>query len=177
MPGLIGADGFRRVAEAALGLEGVDGVEVVFMHDWGGLTRFASSEIHQSTFREDTDLRVRVVSQGRVGVAATNQFTPEGAVKAARSAKEMAEVVAPDPLWPGLAPAAAVPEVDRYVEATAEATPERRAAAVADLIARCDPGFTAAGAPTRRRPPSSGWPPRRASSAGPRPRRRRSPRS
>lgn len=146
MPGLIGADGFREVAEAALGLGGVDGVEVLFLHEWGGLTRFAKSQIHQSTFREDTGLRVRVVSKNRVGVAATNDFTPKGALEAAKSAKEMAEVVAADPMWPGLAPAGAVPEVDRFFEGTAGSSPESRAAAVADLIGQCPSGFTAAGA-------------------------------
>ncbi len=146
MPGLIGADGFYDVADAALELDGVDGVEVLFMHDWGGLTRFASSEIHQSTFREDTELRVRVVSGGRIGVAAANVFTREGAVRAARSAKEMAEIVAPDPHWPGLAPVADVTPLDRYVDATADASPEWRADAVAGLIGQCAPGFGAAGA-------------------------------
>ena len=74
------------------------------MHEWGGLTRFANSVIHQSTFREDTGLRVRVVSRNRSGVASSNDFTERGAREAAASAKEMAEVAAPDPLFPGLAP-------------------------------------------------------------------------
>ena len=146
MPELLGADGFAPVADAALELTGVDGVEVLFMHEWGGLTRFAKSEIHQSTNREDTGLRVRVVSKGRVGVAATNECTPEGARKAAQSAKEMAEIVGPDPLWPGLGPVAPTPQVDRFFEGTANASPEMRAEAVADLIGACAPGFTAAGA-------------------------------
>jgi predicted Zn-dependent protease len=146
MPELLGADGFAPVADAALELAGVDGVEVLFLHEWGGLTRFAKSEIHQSTNREDTGLRVRVVSKGRVGVAATNECTPEGARKAAQSAKEMAEIVGPDPLWPGLGPVAPTPQVDRFFEGTANASPDMRAEAVADLIGTCAPGFTAAGA-------------------------------
>jgi PmbA protein len=146
MPGLIGPDAFGRVADAALELPGADGIEVLFMHDWGGLTRFAGSQIHQSTFREDTQLRVRVVIGGRIGVAAANVFTPRGARKAAESASEMAGIVAPDPMWPGLAPAAGFTAVDRYSEPTAGASPEFRAAAVADLVERCAPGFTAAGA-------------------------------
>ncbi len=147
MPGLIGPDRFREIAQGALELTGVDGVEVLFMHDWGGLTRFAKSEIHQSTFREDTGIRVRVVTNGHVGVAAANVATPEGALRAAKSAKEMAEVVAADPMWPGLAPPADVPQVDgRYDETTAGWSPETRADAVAQLIGRCEPGFTAAGA-------------------------------
>ncbi|HWC70613.1 MAG TPA: TldD/PmbA family protein [Actinomycetota bacterium] len=143
---LLGADAFRRVAEGALSLGGVDGVEVLLMHESGGLTRFANSEIHQSIAREDTGLRVRVVKDGHVGVAATNEATPEGALAAARSALEMAEVVAADPLWPGLAPSQPLPEVDRYFEGTASVSPTTRADAVAELIGRCAPGCVAAGA-------------------------------
>ncbi|MBI3647431.1 MAG: TldD/PmbA family protein [Actinobacteria bacterium] len=146
MPGLIGPDGFRRVAEAALALPGVDGVEVLFMHEWGGLTRFARSEIHQSAWREDTGLHVRVVTKDRVGVAASNDFSPEGARRAAESAREMAEVIAPDPLWPGLAGPAEPASRNGFDDATADATPARRADGVAALIGRCAKGFTAAGA-------------------------------
>src|SRR2546422_11552935 len=108
MPGLIGPEEARAVAEAALDMAGADDVEVLFMHEWGGLTRFASSSIHQSTWREDTGTRVRVVTSGQVGVASTNDFSPEGARAAAESAKEMAQVVAPDPLFAGFAPPAPI---------------------------------------------------------------------
>ena len=144
--GVLGPDEFRRVAEGALSVPGADDIEVLLMHEWGGLTRFANSEIHQSIAREDTGLRVRVVKGGHIGVAASNEPTPEGAAAAARSALEMAEIVAADPLWPGLAPAAQVPDVDRFFEGTAAASPEMRADAVAELIGRCAPGCSAAGA-------------------------------
>jgi predicted Zn-dependent protease len=143
---LIGEDRFREVAEAALSLEGVDGVEVLAIHEWTGLTRFANSEIHQSTASEDTGIRVRVVRDGRVGVVASNDFSPEGAAAAARSAKELADVARPDPLWPGLAPKASYPQVDRFDEATAAADPETRAEAVAALVGRCPRDAVAAGA-------------------------------
>ena len=146
MPGLLGREGFEPVAAAALELPGVDGVEVLLMHEWGGNTRFANSEIHQSTAREDTGLRVRVVIRGRVGVSATNDCTPQGARRAAESAKEMAEIVAPDRSWPGLTPKTATPDVDRFDEATAITSPEARAEAVATLIGQAPSGFLAAGA-------------------------------
>ena len=123
MPGIIGPDEVRRVAQAALEIDGADDVEVLFMHEWGGLTRFASSSIHQSTHREDTGIRVRVVSQGRIGVAASNDFSPEGARRVAGSALEMANVVAPDPMFPGLAPPAAIPRHDAFDQSTASTTP------------------------------------------------------
>jgi PmbA protein len=146
MPGLIGEDRFRKVAEAALALQAVDGVEVLFVHEWSGLTRFATSVIHQSIATEDTGIRVRVVSGGKVGVVASNDFSPAGAAAAARSAKELAEVTGPDPWWPGLAPPADYPRVDRFDQATADAGPEGRAEAVAALVGRCPDGFRAAGA-------------------------------
>jgi predicted Zn-dependent protease len=145
MPGLIGPEEVRRVAQAALELPGAE-VEVLFMHEWGGLTRFASSSIHQSTHREDTGIRVRVVTEGRIGVAGSNDFSPEGARRAAESALEMARVAVPDPMFPGLAPPAPVPELDRFDEATATTSPAARADGVAELVGQCPEGFTAAGA-------------------------------
>lgn len=147
MPGLVGPDEIRAVADAALEVPGADGVEVLVMHEWSGLTRFADSAIHQSTAQEDTAVRVRTVVGGRVGVAATNDLSKDGATHAARSALELARMAAPDPLFPGLAPPAEVPQQpDGYDEATGSATPERRAETVAELVSRCENGFHAAGA-------------------------------
>jgi predicted Zn-dependent protease len=146
MPGAIGPDRVRSVTEPALAVPGVDGVEVLFIHEWVGLTRFASSAIHQSTWQEDTGIRVRVVKGGCIGVAASNDFSEEGARVAAESAREMAEVVAPDPLFPGLAPPQPVPRSGRFDEATASTTPNHRAEGVAALIAECGPGLVASGA-------------------------------
>jgi len=144
--GLIGPDDVRAVADAALDVAGPGAVEVLLMHEWGGLTRFANSSIHQSTWREDTAVRVRVVWQDRVGVTATNDFSKDGAVRAAQSALEMARVAAPDPAFPGLAPRASAPQREgAFDEATADVSPERRAEAVADLVGRVGEGFRAAG--------------------------------
>jgi len=146
VPGLIGPDEVRTVSEAALELPGADGVEVLFMHEWGGLTRFANSSIHQSTWREDTGIRVRVVTGGRVGVAASNDFSKDGAAKAAASALEMAQVAGPDPNWPGLAPKAQPPTRAGFDEETAAVGPDRRAEGVATAVAQLDRAFHAAGA-------------------------------
>jgi PmbA protein len=146
MLGTIGPDRVQAVAQPALTMPGVDGVEVLFIHEWVGLTRFASSAIHQSTWQEDTGIRVRVVKGGQIGVAASNDFSQEGARRAAESAREMAEVVAPDLLFAGLAPSQPVPQSDRFDEATAATTPDHRAEGVAALIAECGRGLVASGA-------------------------------
>ncbi len=69
-------------------------------------------------------MRVRVVSNGRTGVASTERPQPEAARgPPQRSAKEMADVAAADPLFPGLAPPADVAAVDRFFESTADGAP------------------------------------------------------
>jgi PmbA protein len=146
MPGAIGPDEIRRVAGAALEIRGADGVEVLFLHEWGGLTRFASSAIHQSTWREDTGLRVRVVVGDRIGIAGTNDFSEAGARAAAENAREMAGVVAPDPAFPGLAPEGSLEDPSGFDEATASVGPKRRADGVATLVSACADDFVAAGA-------------------------------
>jgi PmbA protein len=144
---VLGREVFERIAGPALELPGAEGVEVLLMHEWGGLTRFANSQIHQSTATDDTSIRVRVaLDGGRVGVVATNDATGEGARSAARSARELASVATGDPLWPGLAPAAPTEQVGRFDDATADTGPETRAGLVADLIGACPPGSLAAGA-------------------------------
>ncbi len=147
MPGLIGPDDVRSVVESALDIPDAGGVEVLFLHEWNGLTRFANSSIHQSTSREDTGIRVRVISEGRVGVASSNDFSKDGARRAASSALEMTTVAPPDPLFPGLAPKAAVTERrGAFDEPTAFTTPEYRAEAVAGLVGQLGNGFHGAGA-------------------------------
>jgi predicted Zn-dependent protease len=144
---VLGRDVFHRIADPALELPDTAGVEVLLMHEWGGLTRFANSQIHQSTATDDTSIRVRVaLDGGRVGVAATNEATPEGARAAAASAFELASVATGDPLWPGLAPLDPTEPVGRFDDATEETGPETRAKLVADLIRGCPEGSLAAGA-------------------------------
>jgi predicted Zn-dependent protease len=143
----LGPEAIRRSAEAALDLPAADGVEVLVMHEWGGLTRFADSAIHQSTARENTGIKIRAVTGGRVGVVSANDLSPEGARTAATSALELARMAAPDPLFPGLAPRAEVTgRPDAFDGDTAATTPEDRAEGVAALVGACGDAFHAAGA-------------------------------
>jgi len=147
MPEPLGRDRLAEIAHAALEEGGSGGAEALLLHEWGGLTRFAGSAIHQSTAREETMLKVRVADDGRIGIATTNDLTAEGAAAAARSALETARMSTPDPHFPGFAPREpALEPPDAYDEATAAAGPAARAEAVASAIARTDPAFRASGA-------------------------------
>jgi len=55
---LLGQDRFDEAARIALA-DGVDAALVLAFHSAGGLTRFASSQIHQNTWREAVSIQDR----------------------------------------------------------------------------------------------------------------------
>jgi PmbA protein len=136
-----------EVAEAALAGGGVDDAEALVYRQAGGLTRFASSRIHQSAWREDLWVRVRVVVDGnRVGTATVHTADPAAVRATARRAAEVAATMPPDPGYPGMPGPAAYPAAGRHDQATAAADPATRAGLVAGVIRRLPEGVTAAGA-------------------------------
>lgn len=140
-----GADRLREIASPALDV-GADGILVLGFHAWGGLTRFAESQIHQSTWREDVEVRVMAVADGnRVGVAATHAIDAEAIRRAARDALAIARVSPANPEFPGIAEPATQPEKAGFDDQTAAATPQRRAEYVASVIEELPADMKAAG--------------------------------
>src|SRR5437879_1430144 len=124
---LLGVDRFDDAARIALG-DGVDGALVLAFHSAGGLTRFASSQIHQNTWRESIAISVMAVVDGnRVGVAAGSSLEPDAVRATLESAKAIAAVTPPNPDFPGLAGPATYQHADLWDDATAAATPGQRA--------------------------------------------------
>jgi PmbA protein len=143
----MGSDRLLEVAEVALGTGGADDVEALVYRQAGGLTRFASSRIHQSAWREDLWVRVRVVVDGnRVGTATVHAADADAVRRTARRAAEVAATMPPDPGYPGMPGPAPYPEAGRHDQATADADPATRAGLVAGVIRRLPAGVTAAGA-------------------------------
>jgi predicted Zn-dependent protease len=136
-----------ELAEATLAVEGADDVEALVSRHAGGLTRFAASRIHQSAWREDLAVRVRVVVDGsRVGTATVHATDPATLRSAARRAAEVARAMPPDPGYPGMPGPASYPRAGRWDEATAAADPGVRAELVAGVVRALPAGVTAAGA-------------------------------
>ncbi len=141
------AERLLEVAEAAIAAEGADDAEALVIREAGGLTRFASSRIHQSTWREDVSVRLRLVVDGnRVGTATVHDTQPAAVAAAARRAAEVARTMPPDPGYPGMPGPAAYAAGARWDEATAATDPATRAGLVAGVVRRLPAGVTAAGA-------------------------------
>ena len=136
---------FAQVRDAARAL-GVSEVEAIVTSGEHALTRFANSTIHQNVAEATRYLSVRAVIDGRTARSGTNRLDAEGIRRVVEEAVAITRLQEPDPELLPLAGPEAYPQVDRWDEATAAATPDDRAVAVADAIAVVDAaGQTAAG--------------------------------
>lgn len=127
----------RLVAEATRA--GATEAEALVVAEASALTRFANSEIHQNVAEENIRSSLRFVLGRRVGVAATGRTDREGLAALVERAAAIARNAAELPDWGGLPePEPITPLPTTYAEATAEATPERRAEGVRAVIAAAD---------------------------------------
>lgn len=126
----------EALAETILAMAGDAGCEAIVTSEASGLTRFTQNAVHQNVASEDVAIRVRIVRDGRTGVAATNARDEASLRALVARATEIAALAPHDPIAPPLARAAhAATPAGAYVAATADATPERRAAIAAEIIA------------------------------------------
>ena len=139
-------DDARRAAAAVLDHPGADAVEVVVTGTSRGLTRFANSEIIQSTLCSATEAGVRVVVGGRVASASTDRLDPDDLARAARRAIEAAGASPVDEEFPGLpdpGPVGRPEPVMRLDEATVATDERDRAAAVREILSVTSEGGAA----------------------------------
>jgi len=124
-----------------------DQTEVVLAADTSALTRFANNAIHQNVAEESVSATVRAVVGQRLGVASSSGVSPEGLRGLAEAAYQLALVSAADEDFVSLpAPVPCEGETDFADAATADCSPEARAATVAEAIAlAAAEGFTASG--------------------------------
>jgi PmbA protein len=136
---------FGQVQDAAR-IMGVRDIEVIISSESEALTRFANNAIHQNVAEREAHLSVRPLIEGRTARASTNLLGPESIRRVVTEAIEITRLTAPDPTLPELTGPAEYAPLERYFEATAQATPRERALAVAKAIAAVEEaGQTAAG--------------------------------
>jgi len=99
----------------------------VIVTEWdNALTRFANNGIHQNVAERDVSVRVRVVKDGKTGVASINQMNETAASDVLKRAIAIADLQPKGELVPMPGPAKSQP-VNAWSDATAAATPEERA--------------------------------------------------
>jgi len=123
----------RSLLTDGLNSSSADETEILLIRGQDSLSRFANSQIHQSTVRQDDSLQVRAIVGKKIGIALTNQVTElkstvEKACQAAKLATEKADFVS--------LPTEGALEADlaHYQENTAEFSPDQRAGYIAEII-------------------------------------------
>ncbi len=113
---------------------GVRDIEAILATENQALTRFANNAISQNVSEQSRHLSVRTVIDGRTARASTNRVDREGIDRVVEQAIAITRSVEPDAELLPMAEPASYESATRFFEATARATPEERAQAVAEAI-------------------------------------------
>ncbi|MBC7233497.1 MAG: TldD/PmbA family protein [Chloroflexi bacterium] len=130
---MLGPEKMKQIAQRVLAYSIADQTEVVLFSDETYLTRFANSRIHQNVGERNVQVRVRAIFGKKVGVASSNDVSESALDRVTERAVEIALLQPENPDFHSLPPPKPIPEVDAFVPATAECTPEQRAKAVAAI--------------------------------------------
>jgi predicted Zn-dependent protease len=129
------------VARKAAGAE----AEVTVRTGTDALTRFANGFIHQNVAEDVSHVLLRTALDGRVASSSLDARTDDETLgRLVDNVLEAARVRPVDPDWPGVRAPTAGALVDHWSDATAAASPDDRAAIVADFVASAE-GLETAG--------------------------------
>jgi len=144
---MLGEPEFKRIIERVLSASRADQTEVEVFANESALTRFANNYIHQNVEHTDVDVRVRAVIGKKIGIASTNETSPDALGSVAAKAVELAQHQRENEDFRSLPRPGSITPVDGYVERTARCGPEERAGVVGQICdASSRAGLTAAGA-------------------------------
>jgi len=144
---MLGPNKLSEIANLIFSLSKADQTEVILRNTDSALTRFANNQIHQNVAESDSQVRVRVVYGKRIGVASSNDLSPDALKRTLETARAIAQRQRADPEFKSLPPPQPIQNVEVFVDATAQSTPEQRAQAVGILCKRAkEKGVVAAGA-------------------------------
>jgi predicted Zn-dependent protease len=121
---------FRDIADRVLKASKAEGTEVVINGSTDHLTRFANSQIHQNVSEQNLEVSIRLAFGQKVGMATTNDLSPEGIERAVRNAEQLAKYQPANPEFPGFANPQHVERVNATSDRTLGFTPGDRAGVV-----------------------------------------------
>jgi PmbA protein len=137
-PGRFSVAEMELLAERLLKLSEADETEVEIDLSVDALTRFANNTIHQNVAEHTLSISVRVVLDGRTARATTNKTDEDSLRRVIATASSLARNEPRNIDLLPLLPRQKYKKVDHFARATAEATPEDRARAVARVCKFAD---------------------------------------
>jgi len=114
-----------------------DGVSAFAQASTRRVFRFAQDAIHQDLTQESIIITVKIVLNGRIGIASTETWTPASLARCVRSAREIAALSPPLKDVPELPRTHRLRTTADYVPATARISPATCVASLAHLFRLC----------------------------------------
>jgi PmbA protein len=125
----------EQLARRVLAYSPAQETEVVVWSDDFGLTRFTHNAVHQNVAYRNVSVRIRAVTDHRVGVAATNELNPQALKETAQRAFELAGLAPRDDAFPPFVHSRHVETPPgAFFATTAQTTPEQRAHLVSQIF-------------------------------------------
>ena len=131
---MIGKAKLKAIADTVLSAAQADQTEVLIAGQDLALTRFAANNIHQNVSETNVSVRVRSVVGKKIGVASSNDVSPESLKKLVQKAETIASFQQENPEFTSLAEPLPIQEVDAYSESTAVCSAVTRAKGVGSIL-------------------------------------------
>lgn len=131
----------RQISDAleeALAYSKADQTEVLAIAHDSALSRFSNSFIHQNVAEKNVHLSIRTIIEKRIGYASTNRLDKAFVHNTVDAANEIAKERPEDKEFRSLPKPKPLHPLDSYIAATADYSPEQRAAAVKRIIDKAD---------------------------------------
>ncbi len=128
----------RRIARRILHFSEADETEIEISAAVDALTRFANNTIHQNVAEQTVSVSVRTVFDGRTARASTNKTDDDSLRRVTAASSRLALSRPKDPDLLPMPGRQTYEKIRRYFAATASATPDDRAKAVAAVIKRAE---------------------------------------
>jgi len=143
---MIGKETLLTTLSAALKSSGADQTEIIVEATHQGVSRYAGSQLHQTTVLDDLTVGVRAVVGQAVGQAIGASFRPDDLRGLIEQATAVARIKEPNPEFVSLAEPEAAEAVDGFDAETASMHAEARAEAIGAIVARsAERGWTVSG--------------------------------
>ncbi|MBE0636034.1 TldD/PmbA family protein [Candidatus Bipolaricaulota bacterium] len=131
---MIGKAKLKAIADTVLSAAQADQTEVLVAGQDLALTRFAANNIHQNVSETDVSVRVRSVVGKKIGVASSNDISPESLKRLVQKAETIASFQQENPEFVSLPEPLPIQEVDSYSESTAMYSAVARAKGVGAIL-------------------------------------------
>ena len=127
---MLGKEKIDDILKPYLTSSEADEIETTFSNTSTGMTRYSNTITHQTMHENSSALTFRVIKDGRIGIAGTNNMSKDGLDKAFKTALGIADRMQPTKNFPGLPEGQEYETIDTYCAASVAAGQAGRIAGI-----------------------------------------------